>query len=61
MVKHTQTIRRQIADKLFECGWPFYGVGTYRVNWDVVSISYFKKYSRKCQVEIYYYAVSLKV
>ena len=23
MAKHTQTIRRQIADKLFECVWPF--------------------------------------
>ena len=26
MVKHTQTIRRQIADELFECVWPFYEV-----------------------------------
>ena len=24
---NTQTIRRQIADKLFECVWPFCGVG----------------------------------
>ena len=23
MVKHTQTIRRQIADELCECVWPF--------------------------------------
>ena len=23
MAKHTQTIRRQIADELFECVWPF--------------------------------------
>ena len=23
MVKHTQTIRRQFADELFECVWPF--------------------------------------
>ena len=23
MVKHTQTICRQIADELFECVWPF--------------------------------------
>ena len=23
MVKHTQMIRRQIADELFECVWPF--------------------------------------
>ena len=23
MAKHTQTIRRQIVDELFECVWPF--------------------------------------
>ena len=27
MVKHTQTIRRQFADELFECVWPFCGIG----------------------------------
>ena len=27
MVKHTQTIRRQIADELFERVWPFCGIG----------------------------------
>ena len=27
MVKHTQTIHRQIADELLECVWPFCGVG----------------------------------
>ena len=27
MVKHTQTIRRQFPDELFECVWPFYGIG----------------------------------
>ena len=32
MVKHTQTIRRQFADKLFECVWPFCSVGAQRVN-----------------------------
>ena len=26
MVKHTQTIRRQISDELFECFWPFCGL-----------------------------------
>ena len=26
MVEHTQPIRRQIADKLFEYVWPFCGV-----------------------------------
>ena len=32
MVKHTQTIRWQIADKLFECIWPFCGIGAERVK-----------------------------
>ena len=32
MVKHTQAIRREIVDELFECVWPFCGVGAYRVN-----------------------------
>ena len=26
MAKHTQAIRRQFADELFECVWPFYGI-----------------------------------
>ena len=32
MVKHTQTIRQQIADELFECVWPFCGVCAERVK-----------------------------
>ena len=32
MVKHTQTISRQIANELFECVWPFCGIGACRVN-----------------------------
>ena len=32
MVKHTQTISRQIADELFECVWPFCGIGAWRDN-----------------------------
>ena len=28
----TQTIRRQIADELFECVWPFYEIGAKRVK-----------------------------
>ena len=32
MVKHTQTIRRQFADELFECAWQFCGVGADRVK-----------------------------
>ena len=30
MVKHTQTIRRQIADESFECVWPFCEIGAKR-------------------------------
>ena len=32
MAKHTQTISRQIADELFECVWPFCGIGAWRDN-----------------------------
>ena len=32
MVKHTQTIRRQLADELFECVWPFCGIGALGVK-----------------------------
>ena len=32
MVKHTQTIPWLTADELFECVWPFCGVGTQRVH-----------------------------
>ena len=32
MVKHTQTIRRQFADELFECVWPICRIATQRVK-----------------------------
>ena len=32
MVKHPKTIRWQIADELFECVWPFCGIGALRVK-----------------------------
>ena len=32
VAKHTQTIRRQFADELFECVWPFCGIGAERVK-----------------------------
>ena len=32
MVKHTQTIRRQFADELFECVRPFCHIGTQNVK-----------------------------
>ena len=35
MAKHSQTIRRQFANKLFECVWPFCVVGVLRVNYDI--------------------------
>ena len=38
MVKHTQTIRRQIANELFECVWPFCEIGAERVNMFLTSI-----------------------
>ena len=31
MAKHTQTIRRQIADELFGCVWPFCEISAKRV------------------------------
>ena len=31
-VKHTQTIRRQFPDELFDCVWPFCWAGAYRVK-----------------------------
>ena len=39
MVKHTQTIPRQIADELFECVRPFCGIGTKSVNCVHISIT----------------------
>ena len=35
MVKHTQTIRRLIADELFECVWPFFEICAKDVNMDL--------------------------
>ena len=35
MVKHTHTIRRQTAEELFECVWPFCGIDAYRNNRDL--------------------------
>ena len=32
MTKHTQAIRRQFADELFECVQPFCGIGAQSVN-----------------------------
>ena len=32
MAKHTQTICRQFADELFECVWPFCGIGAERIK-----------------------------
>ena len=32
MVEHTQTICRQFADELFQCIWPFCGIGAQKIN-----------------------------
>ena len=32
MAKLTQTIRRQFVDELFECVWPFSGIGAKKVK-----------------------------
>ena len=32
MIKYTKTIRRQIANELFECVWPFCEIGAKRIN-----------------------------
>ena len=32
MFKHTQTVRRKIADELFERVWSFCGIGTEKVK-----------------------------
>ena len=41
MVKHTQTSPPQIADELFECVRPFFGVGAERIKKDVINECYF--------------------
>ena len=43
MVKHTHTIRRQTAEELFECVWPFFGIGALRVK--QICIAVFHEYT----------------
>ena len=40
MAKHTQTIRQQIAEELFECVWQFCEIGAERVNSGSVTLSF---------------------
>ena len=40
MVKHTQTIRGQIADELLECVWPFCEIGAKRANMSNSFVTY---------------------
>ena len=47
MAKHTQTIRRQFADDLFECVWPFCGIGAWKVNKDMLSTKGLPVYRNK--------------
>ena len=45
MAKHTQTIRRQNADELFECVWPFCEIGAQRVKktkFAILKFTYFQ-------------------
>ena len=48
MVKHIQTIRRQIADELFECVWPFCGVDAYFCSEKCTFSLIFKTIARAC-------------
>ena len=50
MGKHTQTIRRQFPDKLFECVWPICGIDVERVKFIVYP--YFEKSLEEQVVEI---------
>ena len=43
MVKHTQTIRRQIADELFECVWPFCKVIIKSITFEMYKIDWYVK------------------
>ena len=49
MAKHTQTIRQQFADELFECVWPFCGIKILKyVNYYIAF-----KYTSKSNENIY--------
>ena len=45
MVKHTQTIRWQFVDELFECVWSFYEIGAERVNLKFLQTNIHKTFS----------------
>ena len=54
MVKHTQTIRRQFAEELFKCVWPFCWIGAQRVRSSLISKAFhfgliFTHYFRTCR------------
>ena len=42
MVKHTEAIRRQFAEELVECVWPFCGIGAERVKMNYKTRNVFK-------------------
>ena len=50
MAKHAQTIRRQFANELFECVWPFCGIGAERSMQfvDCDSLQRIEKENRQC-------------
>ena len=50
MVKHTQVIRWKIANELFDCVWPFCGIGAERDKHDslaVIQWNYWKFWNYK--------------
>ena len=61
IVKHTQTIRRQIADELLECAWTFSGVGGWRdiINMERSTLSDFTidfmTVHKKCFLRIWFH------
>ena len=50
MVKHTQTIRQQFADELFQCVWPFCGIGAESVNKGQAMTDHFVVSDVPCQI-----------
>ena len=52
MVKHTQTIRRQFAHELFECVWPFYGIGAQTFNSSSKKRFFFSNLEHNCNINI---------
>ena len=63
MVKQTQTICWQIADELFECVWPFCGIGASRVKeiWGALLYHFITNLFPFWQVEYVHLAADLRM